>query len=485
MNENVMLLYPPGRLFQRSEDRCQTNIDDSAAVSVHACNDLGYAASVLRLSGYNVFLRDYQTENATIGDVKKDLAAFRPALLFFSTTNGTIYDDIAFLEQIFPVCPCKVVVKGALFFDADPDVLQNLSFSHIDCAVGGEVEFVIGRIADALLRQKGALCDVPGVIYKEEGELKKTRFDYFEEDLDSLPFPARDLMNNKLYVRPDTDEMMATISVSRGCPSNCIYCMTPAISGRRLRCRSAENVFEEIGECFYRYGIRNFFFKADTFTFNEHFASALCDRIIRSDLFGKIAFTANGRADRLSPSLLAKMKKAGCFMLAIGFESGSDKSLKLMKKGTTVETNLKAAKMIKAAQIPLFGFFMLGFPWETREDIKATERLIFQIDPDFIELHIAMPYYGTALYDLCREEGTLAGGSFGGDPYNPSTTGTEFLSVEEIQKLKNRMLLRFYLRPKYLLRRGADCLKEPVLIKNYASYGFRLLGNVLKRRRKR
>ena len=476
-----MLLYPPGKLYQRSEDRCQTSIDDSAAGSVHACNDLGYIASVLRNEGYAVFLRDYQTERRSFDDVVEDVGAFAPDMIFLSTTNGTVFGDLRFINDIVGIRKCRTVIKGAIFFDTDPDMLADLDLSNVDCAVGGEVEFVIARIAAALLRGEGKMDDIPGIIFKTGDGLKKTRFGCFENDLDSLPFPARDLMNNSLYLRPDTGEMMATIATSRGCPSNCIYCLTPRISGKRLRRRSVENIFAEITECFHTYGIKNFFFKSDTFTLDNAFAGALCDRIISSELRGKIEFTANGRADTLSPELLRKMKDAGCFMLAVGFESGSERSLKLMKKGTDVENNLEAAKMIKAAGVPLFGFFMIGFPWETAEDIKATKKLIMDIDPDFIEVHIAMPYIGTGLFDLCRETGVLEGDSFGGNPYDPSITGTKTISKSDLQKIKNKILLSFYLRPKYLLRRGKECLKDPKLFGRYASYGLRLVGRAAKK----
>lgn len=478
MNEKIMLLYPPGKLFQRGEDRCQTNIGESTAASVHACNDLGYCASVLKNKGYEVFLRDYQTERKDYLDVIKDVSAFCPDMIFLSTTNGTIYDDLVFIDDVYRFRPCIFVIKGAVFFDADLSLLSSLDLKNVSCCVGGEVEFIIDRIAASLLRGDGELKNIPGIVYNTDEGLKKTACNHFEKDLDSLPFPARDLMNNSIYIRPDTGEPMATISVARGCPSNCIYCMTPLISGRRIRCRSVDNVFAEIEECYLKFNIKNFFFKADTFTFDEDFVCSLCDRIITSPLNGKIAFTANGRADRITEIMLKKMKAAGCFMLAIGFESGSVRSLKMMKKGNTVETNLYAAKMIKSVGIPIFGFFMIGFPWESAQDITSTEKLIYQIDPDFIELHIAMPYCGTSLYEMCKDKNLLSGGAFGGDPYNPTTIGTEYLAIENIRKIRDGILLRFYLRPSYLLKRSRDALKNPVILKNYFHYGMRMLKNM-------
>ena len=475
MKERIMLIYPPGKLYQRGEDRCQTNIEDAATGSVHACNDLGYAASVLRSRDYQVFLKDYQTERKQYSDFLQDAVSFAPDLVFLSITNGSIYQDLAFINRFKKEIDCRVVIKGAIFFDAQPCHLALLDLKNVDCCVGGEVEFIIGELADALLRGAGSLEQIPGILFQTKDGLKKTDFRCFSTEVDALPFPARDLMNNALYTRPDTGETMATISVARGCPANCIYCLTPIISGRRPRCRSVENVFAEIEECYYTYHISSFFLKADTFTMEEAFACALCDRITASELRGKIAFTANARADRVSPELLAKMKEAGCFVLAVGFESGSDDTLQRIKKGTTVAKNLRAAEMIKAARIPLFGFFMIGFPWETKALIKETEKLIHRIDPDFLELHVAMPYYGTELYNQCEQAGLLSDGGFGHDFYSPNTRGTKYLSLDALEDLKRKILLRFYLRPSYLVKKMSGALCQPRVLRSYVRYGLRLL----------
>lgn len=477
---NVMLLYPPGKLYQRGEDRAQCNISGSAAASVHACNDLGYCAAVLRRKGYDVFLKDYQTAGLSFEQVKTDVRSFRPDMVVLSTTNTSVKDDILFLRQIAELHPAVFIMKGAVFFDITPTHLAQLDLRDISCLIGCEMEFVIDKLADYYLRATGNLADINGILYQEDGTFVKTPFACGINDLDSLPFPARDLMDNSLYVRPDTGEMMATVQTGLGCPSSCIYCLTPVISGRTARKRNVDSVIKELEECYYLYGIRNFFFRADTFTIDETYAAAICDRIIASPLHGKIAFTVNSRVKPLSASLLHKMKKAGCFTVAVGFESGSDETLSRIKKGTTVEDNRRAAKMIKEAGIPLFGFFMIGFPWEGNTHIRATASLIREIDPDFIELHIAMPFYGTGLYQECLSAGTLAGSAFGNDVYSPNTTGTLYLTAEQLQKYKQRILLRFYTRPGYIIKKCAAAAKQPKTIANYVRYGLRLLANNLR-----
>ena len=199
------------------------------------------------------------------------------------------------------------------------------------------------------------------------------------------------------------------------------------------------------------------------------------------DLYGKIEFTVNSRTKPLELELLQKLKKAGCFMLAVGFESGNEKTLKLIKKGATVEDNLQAAKMIREEGLPLFGFFMVGFPWENRDEIINTLKFIFRIDPDFIEIHIAMPYFDTELYAECEKYGTIKSTAWGNDYFSPNTIGTCTVPMSEIKELKKKYLLRFYLRPKYIARKLYSCMVNPTVLMNYAKYGFRLIKNNLLR----
>lgn len=474
----VMLIYPPGKAYQRSEDRAQCNLEESAVVTVHACNDLGYAAQILRNRHYDVMLRDYQTEKTDSEQIREEIMSYLPDILVISTTNGAILQDIAFVNWMTEFHSCRMILKGAIFFDTPDAVLETLDLRNVDCLIGTEMDTVIGQIADCMTQNAQAMKEIPGIFYKEKGVFQRTAFDTWCTQLDEIPFPARDLMKNKLYVRPDTAEPMATIQVSRGCPSRCSYCLTPVISGRKVRKRSVENVYAEILECYDRYGIRNFFFKADTFTIDEAWAMALCDRIIQSPLHGKIAFTVNSRANPNSRELYEKLKEAGCFTIAVGFESGSDDTLRRIKKGTTRQDNLQTARLLKEIGIPIFGFFMIGFPWETEADIRQTLSFMLEIDPDFVEVHIAMPYYGTELYRQCRAYNTISDTAWGSDYFSPNTVGTAAVPMGQIKKIRNRYLLRFYLRPRYIARKLFGSLTKPVVVKNYIKHGFILLKTI-------
>ena len=166
VKNKVMLIYPPGELYQRGEDRNQGNIERSSATSMRACNDLGYAAAVLLREGYTVFLKDYQTERCSTEDLLADVREFKPDLLMLSVTNATIFEDIAIVNRIVPTHQVIIVLKGAIFFDSDPEMLDLLDLSQVDFLLGGEVEFSIGKIAGLALRSQGDACDIPNIFLK-------------------------------------------------------------------------------------------------------------------------------------------------------------------------------------------------------------------------------------------------------------------------------------------------------------------------------
>ena len=475
----TMLIYPPGDLYQRGEDRCQGNIDKSSATSMRACNDLGYAASVLLQKGYKVFLKDYQTERLSLEDLLADVRKFEPDLLVLSVTNSTIYEDIAVVNGIMQTYPTVITLKGAIFFDIDAEMLDLFDLSNVDFLLGGEIELSIGKIADFALRNKGSWRDIPNIFYKEtNGVFQKTAFGIWEQDLDSIPFPARLLMNNKLYTRPDTGEAMATIQTSRGCSASCIYCLSPQISGKKIRYRSPSNIMAELEECYYMHHIRNFFFKADTFTMHSTWVEELCEMIIASPLYKKIFFTANARTHPLNEKTLMTMKKAGCFLVAFGFESGSSETMERIKKGATVEQNLKAAEMARKAKLSFYGFYMIGFPWETEYHLNETKKHILETNPDYLEIHIALPYYGTELYKSCLENHTLKKNTWGSNYFDSNITGTCECDIERLKSFRYEIMKKFYLRLPYILKKLGACIKTPKAFPRYVKYGIRLIKNI-------
>ena len=481
--KKVMLIYPPGAQYQRGEDRCQLNISESSANAMRACNDLGYASAVLKKRGYKIYLKDYQSEKLTIDNLLKDVEKQNPDAIFLSTTNATIFSDIEVIRSIKKVKNDVIIIlKGAIFFECSDVLLSQIDISLVDYMIGGEEEFVIGDLIDYHYNSPDKIKELSSVIYKKDGKYEKSTNNDLCEDLDSLPFPDRSEMNNALYVMPDTGEKLATISTSRGCPSSCFYCLSPKISGRKVRFRSTDKVLEELQECYFKFGIRNFFFKADTFTINNDWTKELCNKIINSNLKGKIRWAANSRVNTVNPELLELMKKAGCYLVAFGLESGSDESLQKMKKNTTVEQNYNAVQMAKKAGLMTFGFYIIGFPWEDFTHFEATKKAMFKNDTDFIELHIATPFVGTEFYNMLKEQGKYADEVYGKSHFECTHSINENLSFDEVEAFRKKTVLEYYLRPGYIAKKIAYSITKPKVLLNYTKYGIRLLNNSFKQK---
>ncbi len=476
--KKVFMFYPPGGKYQRGEDRCQGNIEQSSSTEVREPIDMAYASAALKKEGYAVSFHDYQTENSGFDDLISTFRIFKPHVVYLSTTNPSVFKDIELLKQLKHINDdIIVIIKGALFFNASDSLLDQLDLTHIDYLIGGEAEFIIAELVSSHFNNPAHICEIPGIIYKDNGKWISTDFTIWEDNLDYLPLPDRSIINNNLYIRPDTGKPIATISTSKGCPGACIFCLTPIISGTKVRHRSPANILLELRDAFFNHGIENFFFKSDTFTIDREWVEQLCQLIIASDLHGKIQWVANSRSDSLSHSKLSLMKKAGCWLIACGFESGSQESLDKMGKGTTVETNLQAAALVKKSGLKLFGFYLIGLPWEDWNHLAATKQHVFDIDADYIEVHIATPYYGTALHKIANKHGLMDDSVLGKDYFNAPTRGTKYIGIDELVRFQRRMLLRFHLRPHFLMRKLSESIRNPVFIKSYFKYGMRMLKN--------
>lgn len=475
-----MLLYPSGEVYQRGEDRCQMNVSASVANSLRACNDLGYISAILKKNGnYKIFLKDYSGEHLSFSDFASDLQSENPDVIIISTTTGSIYNDIDFINEIKKINDKAIIIlKGAIFFNPTEDLLKEINLENVDYLVGGEIEFIIENLLNAHFSDQQQLTNIQGISYKKNSTWQINPLINFEQDLDSLPFPDRDAMNNNIYINPLTNKPMATIATSRGCSAKCIYCLSPIISGVNVRFRSPQSVVDEMLECLEKHSISNFFFKSDTFTINKNWVINLCDLISKSPLSGRINWVANARTNTIDDEILSKMKQAGCSLIAFGIESGSEESLSKMKKGTTVEINLKAVKLAKKHGIKTFGFYLTGFPWETKKHLKDTEKFIFEADTDFIEIHRLVPYRGSELFSMLEKQGKTFN-IFGEDTCKHNTNGTDYLSDKELEAFKRSVTLKYYLRPKYIAKKLFSAEITPSLLLNYIKYGIKMIKNLL------
>jgi len=450
------------------DDRCQAPVEGMTAQPNRAPLDLAYMAAMLEQIGVICRIADYAAPKSPWEELEKDLADFKPDMLLVSVTTPTLQNDLAACRIAKKMDPNMLTVaKGAHFASKDDEVL--LGHGELDLVIRGESEHAIVEIAE-----QRELATIQGLAYRADGVVKRNADrPYIEvENLDQLPFPARHLLKNELYTAPDTGEPITMINTGRGCPHQCIYCAVTISSGYKLKVRSPKNIVDEIEECVKKHHIRNFFFRADTFTWDEKWVVDLCNMILERGL--KIRWGSNSRVDTVSEGRLAAMKKAGCWIIGFGIESGNQEMLDKMKKRAKLEDAEKAIALCKKYGIKTYGLFLIGLPWETMDTVNQTIDFAKKLDPSFLDFNIAYPLPGTEYYRIAKEMGLFNDQDLSKGDYAKPIVRTVTLSTDDLIGLRKKALLSFYLRPSYIFRTLAD-IRSPRVFANYIRSGVRLI----------
>jgi hopanoid biosynthesis associated radical SAM protein HpnJ len=366
------------------------------------------------------------------------------------TSTPTLAIDTATARAVKAQRPGTVTVLVGPHVSILPEESLRQSAGAVDLVCRGEFDYSIRELCEGKEWDK-----VDGISFYQDGQMMHTpdRQPLNDKDLDALPFASkvylRDLPIDE-YVIPHFRNPYVSIYTSRGCPARCIYCLWPqTFSGRSMRCRSPQNVYEEVKWIVENIPqMKELSFDDDTFTANINHAREVA-KLIRP--LG-ISWAINARAN-CDYETLKIMKEAGLRHLVVGYESGSDKILKTMKKGVTVEQATRFTSDCKKLGLSIHGAFIMGLPGETRETINETIEYAKRLDLNSIQASIASPYPGTEFYDLCLENGWIASNAFLDDSGHqncvinyPNLSSTEiFDSVEQFYN-------RFYFRPKYILR---------------------------------
>ncbi len=470
MGNRVLLIYPPSRRILR-EDRCQ--VPSRVIISPELPpTDLLYMAAVAEEEGFVCKVEDYTSGNRTIADFVAELKEFRPDWLVISATTPTLDSDLAACSVAKSVLPgIKTVAKGAHFLKFGSTVLE--SYPALDMAIREEAEATLREILRGEMPE-----DIKGIFWRSNGDgiVENTRMPFIE-DLDTLPFPARHLIDNGSYTRPDNNSPLGVIKVSRGCPQRCFFCLAGPVSGTEVRMRSPENIIEELSLCVDKYEIKDFIFWSDIFSKSSEWVRDLCDAIVDSGL--DIRWSSNFRADTVDLEIAKAMKRAGCTLVSIGVESGNQEILDKAGKGIRLDQFREAFGIIREAGLKTFAYYLIGLPWESRETFEDTIRFAVELDSDFASFFIAAPLPGTAFFDYAVEHGLLDPKGMNGevlyhDAYYSPIVKSHYLNVEEIAGLQGEAVRRFHLRPKYMLRtlKNIRSLRE---VYNYTSSGLSVL----------
>ena len=426
-------------------------------------------AAVLEQNGVVSVIRDYPASGGSWDTFTKDIIDLRPDMLIISATTPTLKDDLQAARIAKEHNPdIRTIAKGAHLFSFARQILTEHPF--LDIAIRSECEFAVQDI----IRNTG-MRNIPGITWRDGGVIVENNMPVSFGDLNTLPFPARHLLDNNRYLSPDNNRQITLILTNRGCPNECIYCLSHVISGKTIRQRTPQNIVAEIEECLTRHNIHDFFFRADTFTWDKQWLMELCRLIIDKKL--NIRWGTNSRVNTIDEDRLRIMKQAGCDIIGFGIESGNQEILKLIKKNITLQQSIKAVRLCKEYRIKTYLFFILGFPWDTKETIEETIDFAAALDADFYNFFIAYPFPGTELYALCEQHNLFEPGSLYDHDFFRPVIRTFTLSNKELSDLEKRAQRRLFFRPRMWLRMLADN-PSPRAWFNFLKAGAAMIGNI-------
>ncbi|HHL39858.1 MAG TPA: radical SAM protein [Deltaproteobacteria bacterium] len=337
-------------------------------------------------------------------EVASMIERFAPDVLGVSVYSATYKAALNVARIAKEVNPAVTTVFGGIH----PTIATEevASQRDVDFVVFGEGERTVVELVGALEARDGAGRDfssIKGIAFKDgDGNVVRTERREYIEDLDAEVYPARHLIHDVESYPPTAFQ---GIYGSRGCPFKCIFCGSFNLWGYSVRTRSAETLVAEIEETHRRFGTRYFYLCDDIFFINRERARRFCELLIEKDL--GVMWSAQTRAEMVTDELLALMKKAGGQHVAIGVETGDERIRKLIKKGNTLEQMRRAARLVHKHGLTLVGFFMFGFPWESREEIRRTVEFMKEINPTIAFPYIVTPAPGTELSQISHEMGLV------------------------------------------------------------------------------
>lgn len=443
--KKVLLLNPPVT-FRKGEA-------SSRRIGVPIPLGIAYIASFLRQKGYSVELVDclaegfesptdmgdnirYGLSDRAIADI---IEGFRPDAVLVSSMFSFLNSD---MENVCSISKCifpdVTVIVGGVHPSALPE--HVLRKNIIDFAVLGEGEGTIDVLLDAL-NADASVGNIDGIAFRENGKVVINPKTSFVADIDVLPMPAYDLLPMKIYAKifaPHNDVRQrpyASVVTSRGCPWKCRFCAGKVVWGNNIRLRSASKVVEEIELLVNKYGIREIHFEDDNLTLNKNFVEIL-DKLIERKLGITLHAPDGLGVTTLNRSLLEKMKEAGFFTFILAIESGNKRVLnKLMKKPLMPDKVREIVAIGHDIGLNMWGFFMLGMPGETKEEMKQTIEFIKELRLGWAAINAVAPHPGSEIYNECVKKGYIEETCFRSVNLQESIINTDEFTGEYVRQL--------------------------------------------------
>ncbi|MBW2066400.1 MAG: radical SAM protein [Deltaproteobacteria bacterium] len=414
---------------------------------------LGWLAAQIR-NGHEVRVLDGLKERRKWGEISGFVQRENIDVVGFQVWTKDIHNVRNTSRAIKSINPETKIILGGCHPTVLPEATMRFFGGSIDFAFQGEGEVGFKLLLDTLNAKGGPTNfeEIPGLVWRDGYDIRVNR-NTFIRDLDALGFPAWELMPPSTYPKAPHGAFyrnfpVAPIIVTRGCPYPCTFCSARVISGSRIRSRSVGHVIEELSMLYHKFQVREFHIEDDNFTQNRGFVESFCESLLSKEIRMTWGFPNGIRLDTVDRALFKLMKRAGCYALNFGIESGSPRILKMIKKKIHLEQIREQLTLAKEEGFDVGGFFILGFPTETVEEMEQTISFARSLPLDRIGVSYFQPFPGSTLYDELVEEGQIAE-----DWVNHHHTTLHDLTyvsptttAEELRRVRRKLLVSFYFR---------------------------------------
>jgi radical SAM superfamily enzyme YgiQ (UPF0313 family) len=482
----IVFCEPPYLCWDRRRDQVRQGEETIPGMGVLML------AAVAREHGYRVHLVDAKAHGRTVEDVSQQIAALRPDYLGLSATTISVNNAARIAARVKALVPGVRTILGGAHVSAIPERTLD-AFSSIEFGVVGEGEI---SLFDLLARlEDGRPVDgVPGLAYRQDGRVRANPRAPYIDDLDVLPPPAWDLLPDfphrfqpSLFSYPRTP--VATLITSRGCPFSCTFC-DRSTSGRKGRMLSVESVVQ-LCRMLVERGVRHITFVDDLFTVRQRRVVELCQAFLDNRF--TFSWSCNSHPNLLDAPTLRLMRRAGCWQIAYGIESGSQRILEVVKHEVRIERMRQTLRLTRAAGIRARGFLMLGHPTEGVDSLIETAAFLRSAELDVCQITKFTPYPGTPAYPTVHQYGT-----FDEDWERMNAMNFVFipngLTTEILEEYFDHCYRAFYTRPDVLWGLARLLAREPhfiprlgasasVYVRSKFAEGRYVIGRLSRRRR--
>ncbi|MBN1879341.1 radical SAM protein [bacterium] len=459
----ILCLNPP---FLKAFSREQRSPAVTKSGTIYYPMWLAYGAGSLVKAGHSVDLIDGVAKGWTREDIGSYIRNNHPGMIVCATSTPSIASDLSVASLAKEINSDIVVVFVGVHVSAEPE--RSLAMCpEADAVIIGEYDQTLVELASAAGSAREQWSLIRGIAWRNGKDIVINERRPYIEDLDSLPMVAeiyQKYLNFKDYFYSIARWPEVTLITGRGCDHHCIYCVYPQnMTGHKVRYRSIDNVLDEWDFVEKNFkGVKELFIEDDAMTLDRERLRALMARKIERGI--KIGFTANSRAD-VDYETLKWMKKGGCRLLCVGFESGNQGILDRMGKQLNLDQSYRFIRDAKKAGIMIHGCFLVGLPGETHETLEETLAFAKKLTPDTAQFFPLMVYPGTAAYNWAKKEGYLLTDDFSQwlteDGMHNCVIERPDLTNRELVDFCDRARREFYLRPRYILFKLMQTISHP------------------------